>query len=62
MPRISTESPALLLLESIKNSTESPALLTSREHDDITVTAIPEINATLVDNALILGHFSCWSV
>ncbi|WP_341816915.1 ankyrin repeat domain-containing protein [Wolbachia endosymbiont (group A) of Agelastica alni] len=39
----------------IKGSTESPALLTSREHDNITITAVPEINATLVNNTLILS-------
>ncbi|MDD9335220.1 MAG: hypothetical protein PV347_04195 [Rickettsiaceae bacterium] len=36
-------------------STESPALLTSRRHNSTTVTAVPEINTTVVNNTLILG-------
>ncbi len=36
-----------------KGSTESPALLTSGERNNHTVTAVPEISATLVNNILI---------
>ncbi|WP_410542548.1 ankyrin repeat domain-containing protein [Wolbachia endosymbiont of Tetranychus urticae] len=37
------------------SSTGSPALLTYREYDSTTVTAIPEINTTVVNNTIILG-------
>ncbi|APR99067.1 ankyrin repeat domain-containing protein [Wolbachia endosymbiont of Folsomia candida] len=37
------------------SSTESPALLTSGEHNNHTIAATPEINTTLVNNTLLLG-------
>lgn len=37
------------------SSTESPDLLTSGEHNNHTITAIPEINTTLVNNTIMLG-------
>ncbi|MBH5362450.1 MULTISPECIES: ankyrin repeat domain-containing protein [unclassified Wolbachia] len=39
----------------IKNSTESPALLTSGERNNHTVTTVPEVNATLVNNTIMLA-------
>ncbi|MCJ7476145.1 MAG: ankyrin repeat domain-containing protein, partial [Wolbachia endosymbiont of Homalodisca vitripennis] len=36
-------------------TTELSNLLTSREHDNTTVTAIPEINTTVVNNTIMLG-------
>lgn len=39
----------------LPSSKESPALLTSREHNSTTVTAVPEINTTVVNNTLLLG-------
>lgn len=45
----------------IKGSTESPALLTSKERStnhDNTITFAPEINATVINNALLLGMFA----
>lgn len=42
-------------VKGLASSTESPALLTSTGHDNTTVTAIPEINTTVVNNTLMLG-------
>ncbi|WP_265033407.1 ankyrin repeat domain-containing protein [Wolbachia endosymbiont (group A) of Sicus ferrugineus] len=39
----------------VKGSTEATALLTSREHNNHTVIAIPEINTAVVNNTLMLG-------
>ncbi|WP_375604549.1 ankyrin repeat domain-containing protein [Wolbachia endosymbiont of Anurida maritima] len=39
----------------LPSSTESPALLTSTGHDNTTVTAVPEINTTVVNNTIMLG-------
>lgn len=43
------------IVNRVKGSTESPALLTSEGHDSTTVTVVPEINTTLVNNTIILG-------
>ncbi len=39
----------------VKGSTEAPALLASREQNNHTVTAAPEINTTVVNSTIMLG-------